>query len=664
MELTVLQALVESIRTNGRLPGVHDFNIWVRENLGGSTGRQALTSLLDSECVRILSAGYYPTINALWSAPAAFFRPEITTARRLLPILKGHFKAQQGQPLKLAGLAVPVEPGAMPLPFLILLCHGAPVAAGDVDQTGGATTVTTSEAVLDLDEDVWPLLRQHADRVDPVKKARAKTAASRPAGNTKLELRTGDGTTEEVLLTWLHLSDLHFGHGDAEHHFDQAVVLRELSKDVRLAKSRGVPNSELIVVTGDIAYSGGADKNTGVANQQYDDARAWIEQLRSDTNVPPDGVLVVPGNHDVIRPRARKGNLLRLLKYLRDGTPVDEALRDTDDRELLLRYQELFWSFAGLYNGEGLYWQTSITLTGDQRTRFVGLNTALLALDETDRGKLQLGMAQVDFLTRGAREGDITVILTHHPVAEEWLADRQKVQPFFAKKPTIHLHGHTHLAGTSVVTHGAGTGLIKVVAGAAHSEKREPQSHGYNFASLIRTSTAIILRVWPRRWSPANADFRVDVDGVPDGKTHADHLLVTLSGNRPPRRRREGGGHPSRAARQSGDAAVSRPAKEGPSSRGVPEPGPHPAQRARTPPTDRPPAPDSASSRSALRADLLIILAARTESQLEALAFELRIDRAHLPGMGRSRTQLALALVDLAPSIDVLAAAIAAKGWF
>jgi hypothetical protein len=36
----------------------------------------------------------------------------------------------------------------------------------------------------------------------------------------------------ETLFSWIHVSDIHMGHGDAAHGWDQALVLRELRKDV------------------------------------------------------------------------------------------------------------------------------------------------------------------------------------------------------------------------------------------------------------------------------------------------------------------------------------------------------------------------------------------------------------------------------------------------
>jgi hypothetical protein len=36
------------------------------------------------------------------------------------------------------------------------------------------------------------------------------------------------------------------------------------------------------------------------------------------------------------------------------------------------------------------------------------------------------------------------------------------------------------------------------------------------------------LRIWPRRWSDQNKDFRVDVNVVPQGRPYAEHVLPGL----------------------------------------------------------------------------------------------------------------------------------------
>ena len=56
------------------------------------------------------------------------------------------------------------------------------------------------------------------------------------------------------MLTWLHLSDIHFGHGrEARHRVDQQIVCAEILRDAgEMVKQLGSP--DLVFVTGDIAF--------------------------------------------------------------------------------------------------------------------------------------------------------------------------------------------------------------------------------------------------------------------------------------------------------------------------------------------------------------------------------------------------------------------------
>lgn len=70
---------------------------------------------------------------------------------------------------------------------------------------------------------------------------------------------------------------------------------------------------------------------------------------------------------------------------------------------------------------------------------------------------------------------------------------------------------------------------MRVTAGAAHGDKAPkgvPNSHGYNFAAVVYTAEGdLVLRIWPRRFSDPNKDFRVDVDNVSPDHPYAEHLL-------------------------------------------------------------------------------------------------------------------------------------------
>ncbi len=72
-------------------------------------------------------------------------------------------------------------------------------------------------------------------------------------------------------LTWIHLSDLHFGHGkEAMTRFDQKLVTDKIIRDAELvAGELGPP--DVVFLTGEIAFSASAEK-------EYAAAEEWLSE--------------------------------------------------------------------------------------------------------------------------------------------------------------------------------------------------------------------------------------------------------------------------------------------------------------------------------------------------------------------------------------------------
>ena len=98
-------------------------------------------------------------------------------------------------------------------------------------------------------------------------------------------------------VTWLHLSDLHFG---SPHDRDRGKVEKAFFKDIKHFSDMGV-SFHMIMVTGDIAWSG--------TEQEYKRAGVFLTHLLKETGVPAGRLFMVPGNHDaswsLIDPGAR-----------------------------------------------------------------------------------------------------------------------------------------------------------------------------------------------------------------------------------------------------------------------------------------------------------------------------------------------------------------------
>jgi hypothetical protein len=333
-------------------------------------------------------------------------------------------------------------------------------------------------------------------------------------------------------LTWLHLSDLHFGAGGPHATAERADVLGALVDDIRRLPGE-VPPVDQIIVSGDVAFSGGVG--------EYEQAEAFLRTLSDGLGLGTDSVLVVPGNHDVDRTvAADDDDVRRWLDELRlRGRPVDEAIAGDRDRlrlsVRLRRYLTFAQSFGqSVTTGDvGLgYWTTMIDARDDLRVRISGANTALLSQDD-DHGRLQVGLSQLRTLGSGSDDHDVLLLVTHHPL--DWLRDRRSVESWVHRFADVHLYGHVHEGDPARISRGEGGEIVRVVAGAVHEydgrERHGTENYGYSVGALFRTPDGRLgLRVWPRMWNPRNADFRTDVRSVPDGGTFVDHAIPHRGG--------------------------------------------------------------------------------------------------------------------------------------
>lgn len=341
--------------------------------------------------------------------------------------------------------------------------------------------------------------------------------------------------SERILFTWVHLSDIHAGHGDSSHRWDQSLVLDRLRDDIRTHSDKGIPRPDAIFVSGDLAFSGNVRiVSPSTTSQEYAFVDEWLAGVAVSVSLKRENVFLVPGNHDVQRDvTSTDRSVRRLITGLRDGSEnLDEALDHSEDTRMLVSRFSNYLQIASRYapycfNLETaqpqLFWSHLIALPNGLTINLIGLNTAILSGDNEDRGKLRVGKAQLAPL-RGESLNELVIVMGHHPF--DWLVDGDDLHRWTSAHAHIHLCGHVHSAEFERRKRGGGSDLVTVVSGTAHGEANEPIGHGYSFGSIVaspdgRTS----LRLWPRKWSDRNKDFRVDVDNVPDGRTSADHDL-------------------------------------------------------------------------------------------------------------------------------------------
>ncbi|MCY1074685.1 metallophosphoesterase [Archangium lansingense] len=339
----------------------------------------------------------------------------------------------------------------------------------------------------------------------------------------------------EPLFAWVHLSDIHIGHGGAGHVWDQKLVLSALHKDIVEEQKRGqLPRPEALLVTGDIAFSG--------EPSQYGEAKKWLLGVAKATGLDERRIFTVPGNHDVQRAADKESTIKRLMRGLREGADdLDEVLKNETDRGLLARRMESYLAFAAQLAPGCLpeattslaSWMHRLVARGGLRVRLVGLNTAMLSADDQDKGKLKLGKEAVGHALNPLPDDDeLVLVLSHHPLREGWLADQRAAESWMKSHAHVHLSGHVHEAELEELRAGSGNNLLRIIAGAAHGDHQPagvPASHGYNMVAVYpRPAGGLLLRVWPRLWSDNNKDFRPDIHNLPKGRDYAEHAVESI----------------------------------------------------------------------------------------------------------------------------------------
>lgn len=343
-----------------------------------------------------------------------------------------------------------------------------------------------------------------------------------------------------VLFSWIHLSDIHVGHGEATHIEDQRLVLSTLRNDVAQMLNDGVPHPDAIFVTGDIAFSGACR-----SSDEYDSVAQWLNAIASAAGLGANHVFVVPGNHDVQRPADKPLAGAALLRELRSGaTSIDAALATPDTTKHLATRQANYLSFASSFapacradaeaKGAQLFWRHTLPARDGLRVRVVGLNTALLAADEnafgSDQGRLWLGTKQLaaTLIDPDVTSNEVVIVLSHHPLQDRWLGDQDEAAGWIRSKAHVHLAGHVHEAASIRQRGGGGVDIVSVVAGAVHGEKTPhgcPARHGYSFGAIVTVGGVLKVRIWPQLWSKGNNDFRRDNDHVPRNQAFAEHEI-------------------------------------------------------------------------------------------------------------------------------------------
>ena len=324
-----------------------------------------------------------------------------------------------------------------------------------------------------------------------------------------------------MALTYIHLSDIHFGQEKGSEVYVHDDVKECLIADVAMLKvATGIERMGGVIVTGDVAFSG--------KKSEYDSAAQWLDRLTQAIGCEKTDVIVVPGNHDIDRDRITPPAKLMLGHLHESGIHELEAfLADPMATEMLYDKFNDYRAFAEGYgcpllSDGGVAVTRQVAIVPGRDLRFVGLNSALLCTgNKTDEGRLLIGGRQ-HVLPR--REGCELVVLCHHPL--ESLQDGELVARYIRSRARVHVFGHVHQPSVSIDTHVEEADLLTMSAGAVvPPDNEDGYQYTYNLLSFDWDASTECLRIEivPRTWDEEATQF--DEDTSQFGTDRLQHSL-------------------------------------------------------------------------------------------------------------------------------------------
>lgn len=242
-------------------------------------------------------------------------------------------------------------------------------------------------------------------------------------------------------LRWLHVSDFHF----SDKHTAQGagIVLESLLNTLADIRKRG-RSVDCIFVTGDIAQSG--------SDAEYRLAEDYLGRLCETTGVPRSLVFMVPGNHDVSRPRG-----FGLQRTLSTYDEAQMYFHPSAERwhlkklDAFMSFYERFYKSGHSGPGEPRRPSPGLPTCAAEVVRIrsldVGLlplNTAWFAQDDTDTGKLFIGEPLLRQGLAQIKNARLRIAFMHHPLSDLSEIERRQISELLQEHCHFILRGHLH----------------------------------------------------------------------------------------------------------------------------------------------------------------------------------------------------------------------------
>jgi len=290
------------------------------------------------------------------------------------------------------------------------------------------------------------------------------------------------------------LSDLHFK-ADEQYKENSKVVLEKLLSNIQvemLEKRNLIP--DLIMVTGDIANSG--------TQEEYILAKEFFDKLLSKIGLQKGQLLIIPGNHDVVRSEISYG-VKTIISSLDEQEKVYKFFVDSEDRKFILRKLKNYTNFIRNYTGDSLHlndenYYCFVRNLKDKNIVIIGLNSAWASGDNDEvEGKILLGEMQVRRAIEKFSKADLYIIMMHHPIECLKEFDMDSCKKLLFEKNALVLQGHKHdqaFERRELLSSGY---FLTFSAGSAYESINK--HNGYNFVKINLESNSGII--YPKIWS-------------------------------------------------------------------------------------------------------------------------------------------------------------------
>ncbi len=310
------------------------------------------------------------------------------------------------------------------------------------------------------------------------------------------------------MLTFLHLSDIHFSRQNDASQFDlDQQIRRALIVDLAI-RPDGCAKYDALLITGDIAYSG--------KKKEYEVAENFLGEVYDMTGLSMKDTYIVPGNHDVDRdyvlptfPLWASHEEIRRNANTTHWRETIQTQLQKDPSQLLLSPFHAYNDFAQQCGcnttATELAWNLLFpgALEFGFKVRLRGLNSALIS-DEAD-APVKLLVSEFQTATLCDTPGEVNVVMSHHP--PDWLMDKAELRQALRRFAPVTLFGHEH----SVRVH-PDDKQIQLFAGALQPERDTagwaPTYHIVQLAIQgTREQPQLLVRVHTREYN--NFAFRI-----------------------------------------------------------------------------------------------------------------------------------------------------------